>query len=82
MTTSEELPTICPRCDDHDIRVLTVSPVPGAWTMFSCHTCFYSWRTTEPSYATDPATYPAVFKIDPKTIPDMPLFPSVPDPRR
>ncbi|NMH99685.1 hypothetical protein HF526_20540 [Pseudonocardia sp. K10HN5] len=75
------MPGTCPRCDAHEIRVLTTSPVPGVWTMFSCTTCLYSWRSTEPSYATDPTTYPAVFKVDPATIPDMPVVPTVPQRR-
>ena len=82
MTDSEiELPDRCPRCDASAVRVLTTSPVPGVWTMFSCATCLYSWRSTEPSYATDPSTYPAVFKVDPSTIDTLPVVPTVP-PRR
>jgi vanillate/4-hydroxybenzoate decarboxylase subunit D len=73
--------SICPRCDSTATRVLTVSPVAGVWTMYTCDVCFYSWRSTEPSYATDPATYPAAFKVDPATIPGMPGIPTVP-PRR
>jgi hypothetical protein len=69
---------VCPRCDQRDVRVLTTSPVPGVWTMYSCDVCFYSWRSTEPAYATDPATYPAIFKVDPATIPQMPDVPTVP----
>jgi hypothetical protein len=72
---------ICPRCDERAVRVMTTSPVPGVWTMFSCDVCFYSWRSTEPSYATDPATYPAAFKVDPHTIADMPVVPTVPQRR-
>jgi vanillate/4-hydroxybenzoate decarboxylase subunit D len=76
-----DLPDICPRCDERTVRVLTASPAPGAWTMYSCGTCFYSWRSTEPAYATDPAGYPVAFKIDPSAIGDMPVVPTVP-PRR
>ena len=41
----------CPRCDTADVRVLTRSPVPGAWEMYSCRVCLYSWRSTEPDSA-------------------------------
>jgi hypothetical protein len=46
--------------------------------MYLCAICFYSWRSTEPEYATDPATYPPEFKIDPREIPEMPVVPSLP----
>ncbi|TJZ94357.1 hypothetical protein FCI23_53965 [Actinacidiphila oryziradicis] len=72
---------ICPRCDAENVRVLTTSPVPGRWIMYVCDTCVYTRRSTEPSYATDPATYPAAFKIDPAEIPTMAAIPPVP-PRR
>jgi hypothetical protein len=49
--------------------------------MYVCDTCIYSWRSTEPDQATDPATYPAAFKIDPAEIPTMAAIPPVP-PRR
>jgi hypothetical protein len=49
--------------------------------MYVCDTCFYSWHSNEPAYATDPAAYPAAFKIDPATIPGMEAIPPVP-PRR
>lgn len=72
---------VCPRCGTRDVRVLTESPVPGAWTMYSCRTCFYSWRSTEPPEVTDPARYPADFEVDPAAIPDIPVVPTVPDRR-
>lgn len=82
MTNSEiELPDICPRCDQKNIRVLTTSPVPGVWTMFSCTTCLYSWRSIEPSYASDAATYPEAFKVDPASISSMPVVPTIPQRR-
>lgn len=73
--------SVCPRCDATSVRVMTTSPVPGRWVMYVCDTCFYSWRSTEPAYATDPAGYPAAFKIDPDSIPGMEAIPPVP-PRR
>ncbi|MCW2904349.1 MAG: hypothetical protein JWO67_6614 [Streptosporangiaceae bacterium] len=74
--------TICPRCDSQNIRLLTISPVPGRWEMYVCGTCIYSWRSTEPDSATDPLTYPAEFKIDPAEIPTLPAIPSIPPRRR
>lgn len=71
----------CPRCDTREVRVLTESPVPGAWTMYSCRACFYSWRSTEPPSATDPDRYPAEFKVDAASISDIPMVPTLPDRR-
>ncbi|MFE5402971.1 non-oxidative hydroxyarylic acid decarboxylases subunit D [Streptomyces sp. NPDC056580] len=73
--------SVCPRCDTDTVRVLTTSPVPDRWVMYVCSTCIYSWRSTEPTQATDPATYPAAFKIDPADIPALAAIPPVP-PRR
>jgi hypothetical protein len=36
--------------------------------MYSCSTCWYAWRSTEPSTATDPDAYPKGFRIDPADI--------------
>lgn len=72
------VPDTCPRCDTHDVSLLTGSPVPGRWFMYTCGVCFYSWRSTEPAYATDPHSYPAAFKIDPAAIPEMPVVPTIP----
>jgi hypothetical protein len=79
--SAPQIPDTCPRCDTHEVRLLTESPVPGRWFMYLCGVCFYSWRSTEPEYATNPATYPAAFKIDPKEIPNMPVVPSLPQRR-
>jgi hypothetical protein len=73
--------TVCPRCAAENVRILTTSPVPGRWEMYVCDTCVYSWRSTEPAYATDPAAYPAEFKIDIAEIATMAAIPTVP-PRR
>jgi vanillate/4-hydroxybenzoate decarboxylase subunit D len=80
-THAVETPQRCPRCDERRVRVLTTSPVARAWTMYTCDVCFYSWRSTEPPSVTDPATYPAAFKIIAAEIPDMPVVPTIP-PRR
>lgn len=76
--SDDAVPDLCPRCDTTDIRVLTRSPVAGAWVMYSCRTCLYSWRSTEPAQATTAATYPAAFKINPADIDSMPVVPTIP----
>lgn len=68
----------CPRCRSVDTAVLAESPQPGIWTMFSCDICYYTWRSTEPDQNTDPAQYPAVFRLDPTQIPQLPTIPPKP----
>jgi vanillate/4-hydroxybenzoate decarboxylase subunit D len=49
---SESESSACPRCSTGDARVVARSPRPGVWTMHLCTVCFYTWRSTEPDYAT------------------------------
>jgi vanillate/4-hydroxybenzoate decarboxylase subunit D len=58
----------CPRCRAADVRQVAASPVPGRWVMRSCQTCWYAWRSTEPRTATDAASYPESFRVDPREI--------------
>jgi vanillate/4-hydroxybenzoate decarboxylase subunit D len=57
---------ICPRCRSSTIEVLTNSPVEGVWTFYSCTTCLYAWRSTEPEENTDPDKYPEPFRLNRK----------------
>jgi transposase-like protein len=72
---------VCPRCEESTVRVMTTSPVPGKWTMYVCDTCFYSYRSTEKASATEPASFPQDWKVDPADIPSMPAMPPVPQRR-
>lgn len=58
----------CPRCRAAEVRPAAASPVPGRWVMWSCQTCWYAWRSTEPATATDPGSYPEPFRLDPREI--------------
>ena len=68
----------CPRCGSDETRVVARSPVEGVWRMFLCSTCFYSWRSTEPAYATTPEGIAPGFRIDPATLPLGKVMPAVP----
>jgi vanillate/4-hydroxybenzoate decarboxylase subunit D len=70
--------TTCPRCDSTQSKVLTESPVKGAWVIYSCPVCFFTWRSTEPDMITDPAKYPKPFKVDPADIPNATQVPAIP----
>ncbi len=64
--------TLCPRCRSAATATVAHSPIAGRWTMQSCGTCWYAWRSTEPSTATDPDLYPQELRIDVATIDDAP----------
>jgi vanillate/4-hydroxybenzoate decarboxylase subunit D len=74
-------PPVCPRCRSTTIEVRSHSPVAGVWTVFGCATCLYAWRSTEPEENTDPDQYPAVFRLKPEDLANLPVAPSIP-PRR
>jgi vanillate/4-hydroxybenzoate decarboxylase subunit D len=74
--------TVCPRCRSATTEVRSASPVKGVWTVFGCTTCFYAWRSTEPEENTDPDKYPAVFRLKPEDMANLPVAPSIPPRRR
>ena len=68
----------CPRCRSAKTRVVADSPVEGAWRMFLCPVCFYSWRSTEPDYATTAAGIAPGFRIDSATLDQGKVMPTIP----
>ena len=72
----------CPRCRSTTTEVRSTSPVAGVWTLFACTTCLYVWRSTEPEENTDPDKYPAVFRLKPEDLPNLPIAPQIPPLRR
>jgi C4-type Zn-finger protein len=73
---------VCPRCRSVAIEVLTNSPVEGVWTIYSCKTCLYAWRSTEPEENTDPDKYPEAFRLKPEDLAKFPVVPTIPPLRR
>ena len=69
---------ICPRCDSDAAELLVKAPVDDAWEVYLCGTCNFTWRSTESEDITDPGKYEQRFKIDPLSIPDLPVIPPVP----
>jgi len=69
---------ICPRCDSDTAELLVKAPVDNAWEVYLCGTCSFTWRSTEGEDITNPARYDGRFKIDPLSIPNMPVIPPVP----
>jgi vanillate/4-hydroxybenzoate decarboxylase subunit D len=73
---------VCPRCRFVAIEVLTDSPVKGVWTIYSCKTCIYAWRSTEPGENTNPDKYPESFRLKAEDLAKFPLVPAIPPLRR
>ena len=70
---------VCPRCRSGTIEILTNSPVEGVWTVYSCKTCLYAWRSTEPEENTDPDKYPELFRLKPEDLAvKFPILPTIP----
>lgn len=72
-------PEQCPRCESDGPEVLSQSPVAGAWTVFHCPTCFFTWRNTEPDFITDPAKYHPNFKFAPQDMAHFGVMPAIPE---
>ena len=68
----------CPRCSTKEARVVAHSPVPGVWTMQLCPVCFYSWRSTEPDYATKATALATEFRVDASRLAEGKPMPGVP----
>ena len=68
----------CPRCGTKETQMVARSPVPGVWTMQLCPVCFYSWRSTEPDYATKASALAPDFRVDPKLLEEGKPMPAVP----
>jgi vanillate/4-hydroxybenzoate decarboxylase subunit D len=79
--TQGATPAACPRCRASTIALHSASPVAGAWAVFGCATCLYTWRSTEPEANTNPDKYPAVFRLRPEDMPNLTISPAIP-PRR
>jgi len=74
-------PSTCPRCRSGTVAHLASSPVIGAWMVFQCTTCLYTWRSSEPAENTVPEKYPTAFRLDPTSLNELATIPVV-TPRR
>ena len=69
---------ICPRCRSATIEVLADSPVEGVWTVYSCTTSLYAWRSTESEENTNPDKYPEPFRLKPEDLATFAVVPTIP----
>jgi len=73
---------VCPRCRSNSVEVLCNSPVAGVWTIYSCETCLYAWRSSEPEENKNPDKYPQQFRLRPEDLAKFPIVPTIPPLRR
>ena len=70
-------PKHCPRCSGA-AGLLATSPCAGAWEMYGCDVCFFSWRSSEdfdlPSYR-----LPTNFRVDASAVAELSAFPAIPE---
>ena len=59
---------ICPRCDDERAAKIFDSPERGAWEIYRCPRCFFTWRSTEEDRVTRPELYFPEFKLSAEKI--------------
>ncbi|WP_083511516.1 non-oxidative hydroxyarylic acid decarboxylases subunit D [Alicyclobacillus acidiphilus] len=59
----------CPRCDSKEAGKVSDSPVSGAWTIYACPVCFYTWRSSEDPKFTSSSLYNPDFKVRQADIP-------------
>ena len=74
--SDEKLP-ICPRCESDTTKIMFKSPVKDVWVLYSCQTCLFTWRSTEPETITNPKLYPKKFKIKPEDLKNCPVMPAI-----
>lgn len=66
----------CPRCNSATTDVMSRSQ--GAWDVYLCRDCLYSWRTTEPDRLLHHETYDPRFRLTPEKISRFNEVPAVP----
>ncbi|MDE1407692.1 non-oxidative hydroxyarylic acid decarboxylases subunit D, partial [Bacillus licheniformis] len=44
----------CPSCELKKAETVSKSPVEGAWEVYQCQHCFFTWRSSEPETITNP----------------------------
>ncbi|HEJ9148038.1 TPA: phenolic acid decarboxylase subunit D [Serratia marcescens] len=75
-------PDKCPRCEAAGPETLCHAPVEDTWTIFLCPTCFFTWRSSEPDFITDPEKYPSRFKFAPTDMANFGIMPNIPELKR
>ena len=73
---------ICPRCDDERAVKIFDSPEPGAWEIYRCPRCFFTWRNTEEDRVTRSELYDPEFKLSEQKIAAMIPKPPIVQPEK
>lgn len=69
---------ICPRCDCGEARKIFEAPENAVWEVYRCPRCFLLWRNTEEEQVTNPALYPADYKLTEERFRQMAPKPPIP----
>ena len=69
---------ICPRCDHDQAYKFFEAPEDGAWEVYRCPRCNFTWRSTEEEEVTNPRLYDSKFKLDEKRMREMAPKPPIP----
>ncbi|GAB6173755.1 non-oxidative hydroxyarylic acid decarboxylases subunit D [Paradesulfitobacterium aromaticivorans] len=73
----------CVRCLHDTANKLTVAPDgSGAWEIFGCSRCFFTWRTTEEEEVINPDKRDPYFQLDGVEIDDLMVLVPVPPLRK
>lgn len=67
---------VCPRCESN-ADLVAKSPVEGAWEVYLCPVCIFTWRSIEPESITSPEKYNRAFKVNPEDIPNAAHVPPI-----
>lgn len=67
MTDSQ---SACPRCKSDETTLQFQGNEEGEvlWSLYTCDTCCFAWRTTESDHVIDPEKRPHVFQLDPERL--------------
>ncbi len=66
----------CPRCNHGEAD--RVAAAPGAWEVYLCARCFYTWRTSEPEAMLSHERYDARFRLSAEQLARFAVFPGIP----
>lgn len=69
----------CPRCESKRAEVVSKSPVEGAWEVYLCPDCIFTWRSSEPENIASPEKYNKAFKVKLEDIPLAAHVPPIPE---
>ncbi len=72
----------CVRCRRDSVSVIAKAPDgSGAWEVYHCTTCHFSWRNTDEEEVTNADKYDARFRLDKRDFDQMRVSYPLPSPK-